>query len=355
MIRGEIFNSVTHLAGSIFAVVGLALLLAAGVRTGDPWKIASFAVYGTTLVALYLFSTLYHGLAGRPKRIFRKLDHTSIYLLIAGTYTPFGLVSLRGPWGYRLLGIVWTLAVAGILQEFLLPRRIRALSVSLYVLMGWLALSVFVPLLRAIGPTGMTWLFTGGILYTTGVFFYVIDEKYAHSHGVFHLFVLGGSVLHFLVVLLFVAATPETSRARDDYLRFVIDAEKPLETAAAEFESAVARGDRESRWRAAGRALDAARRARDLLEARAVSAELGPARGEELLFLNHVVPGFEAYLAGDGSLQQLVKLRSILARGRVHQRRGREALRRIPRGSGKRDSWNPIEIRYPNDRGASGS
>src|SRR5207245_3957316 len=104
-----------------------------------------------------------------------------IYLLIAGTYTPFGLVSLRGPWGYRLLGIVWTLAVAGILQEFLLPRRIRALSVSLYVLMGWLALAVFVPLLRAIGPTGMTWLFAGGVLYTTGVFFYVIDEKYAHS------------------------------------------------------------------------------------------------------------------------------------------------------------------------------
>src|SRR6266542_3152165 len=151
MVRGEIFNSVTHLVGSFFAVAGLAVLLAAGVRTGDPWKIGSFAVYGVALVALYLFSTLYHSLDGRPKRIFRKLDHTSIYVLIAGTYTPLA----------------------------------------------------FVPLLHAIGWAGMAWLLAGGILYTAGVFFYLVDEKYAHSHGVFHLFVLGGSMLHFLVVLRF--------------------------------------------------------------------------------------------------------------------------------------------------------
>jgi hemolysin III len=205
MVRGEIFNSVTHLVGSFFAVAGLAVLLAAGVRTGDPWKIGSFAVYGATLVALYLFSTLYHSLDGRPKRFFRKLDHTSIYVLIGGTYTPFSLVSLRGPVGYGLLGAVWTLAAVGILQEFLLRTRIRALSVALYLLMGWLALAAFVPLLHAIGWVGMVWLLGGGVLYTTGVFFYLVDEKYAHSHGVFHLFVLGGSVLHFLVVLRFVA------------------------------------------------------------------------------------------------------------------------------------------------------
>jgi hemolysin III len=205
MVRGEIFNSVTHMVGSFFAVAGLAVLLEAGVRTGDPWKIGSFAVYGAALVALYLFSTLYHSLDGRSKRLFRKLDHTSIYVLIGGTYTPFSLVSLRGPVGYGLLGAVWTLAAVGILQEFLLRPRIRALSVSLYLFMGWLAVFAFVPLLHAIGWVGMVWLLAGGVLYTTGVFFYLVDEKYAHSHGVFHLFVLGGSVLHFLVVLRFVA------------------------------------------------------------------------------------------------------------------------------------------------------
>ena len=199
MVRGEIF----HVPGSVFAVAGCSVLLGTAVRSGDPWKIASFSVYGSALVALYLFSTLYHGLEGRAKSVFRKLDHTSIYVLIAGTYTPFALVSLRGPWGYGLLGTVWTLAAAGILQEFLLRRRIRALSVSLYIFMGWLALAVFAPLRQAIGSAGMAWLFAGGILYTAGVFFYLVDEKYAHSHGIFHLFVLGGSILHFIVVLRF--------------------------------------------------------------------------------------------------------------------------------------------------------
>ena len=205
MVRGEIFNSVTHLVGSVFALAGLVGLLVTAGSTGDPWKITSFAVYGAALVALYLISTLYHSVTGRPKRILRKLDHTSIYVLIAGTYTPFALVSLRGPWGYMLLGIVWTLAVVGIFQESLVRRRIRAVSVSLYLLMGWLALAVFVPLRQAIGSTGMAWLFAGGTLYTVGVFFYLVDERYAHSHGVFHLFVLGGSVVHYFVVLVFVA------------------------------------------------------------------------------------------------------------------------------------------------------
>jgi hemolysin III len=205
MVRGEIFNSLTHLAGSIFALAGLVALMAAGIHSGDPWRIWSFAVYGAALVSLYLFSTLYHGLDGRPKRIFRKLDHTSIYVLIAGTYTPFALVSLRGPWGYSLLVVVWTLAAVGVLQEFLLRKRIEALSVSLYLVMGWLAVAAFFPLRHAIGSTAMAWLFAGGILYTTGVFFYLVDEKYAHSHGVFHLFVLGGSALHFFVVMRYVA------------------------------------------------------------------------------------------------------------------------------------------------------
>ena len=205
VVRGEIFNSVTHMVGSVFAFVGLVGLLGVAVRSGDPWKIGSFAVYGVSLVELYLVSTLYHVVRGPAKRVFRRLDHSSIYVGIAGTYTPFALVSLRDNWGYPLLAAIWTLAVIGILQEFLLPRRIRGLSVSLYLLMGWLAVLVFFPLRDAIGSVGMAWLVVGGILYTTGVYFYLVDEKYAHSHGVFHLFVLAGSVLHFFVVLFFVA------------------------------------------------------------------------------------------------------------------------------------------------------
>lgn len=205
MVRGEIFNSITHMAGSVFAVGGLALLVVTAAHSGDPWKIASFTVYGAALVALYLFSTLYHSVSGDAKRIFRKLDHTSIYVLIAGTYTPFALVSLRGAWGYSLFSVVWALAAIGIAKEFLAKQRHRGLSVLLYVGMGWLALVAFAPLLRAIGPAGMIWLSAGGILYTVGVLFYIFDEKYAHSHGVFHLFVLGGSVLHFVVVIRFVA------------------------------------------------------------------------------------------------------------------------------------------------------
>ena len=195
----------THMVGSLFAVLGLVVLLAAGVQSGDPWRIGSFGIYGTTLVALYLFSTLYHSLDGPAKRLFRKLDHTSIYVLIAGTYTPFSLVALRGPWGYTLLAVVWFLAAAGVTQEFLLKKRIEALSVSLYLLMGWLALAAFFPLRQAIGGTAMAWLFAGGVLYTTGVIFYLVDERYAHSHGVFHLFVLGGSALHFFVVVRYLA------------------------------------------------------------------------------------------------------------------------------------------------------
>lgn len=205
MHRGEIFNSVTHLVGSILATAGFITLISVSLRQHDRLKVSSLAVYGVTLVALYVFSTLYHSLGGRAKRFFRKLDHTSIYLLIAGTYTPFALNPLRGPVGYALLGVVWALAGVGILQEFLLRRRWPALSVSLYLFMGWLAVSVAVPLSRGLGLFGMALLVGGGLLYTVGVIFFVLDERMAHSHGVFHLFVLGGSVLHFLVVLLYVA------------------------------------------------------------------------------------------------------------------------------------------------------
>jgi hemolysin III len=203
--HGQIFNSTTHMFGTALAVAALVVLLWRGIASRDPWKLGSFAVYGAMLVALYVFSTLYHVLSGPAKRVFRKLDHLSIYLLIAGTYTPFALVTLRRRWGWPLLAVVWALAAVGIAQEFLFRERRRWLSVSLYLGMGWLAVAVFVPMLRAIGPAGMAWLLTGGLLYTAGVFFYVVDERLAHSHGVFHLFVVGGSIAHFLVVVRYVA------------------------------------------------------------------------------------------------------------------------------------------------------
>jgi hemolysin III len=204
-LEGEIFNGATHLAGAVLAAAGLVFLVVRGVESRDPWKLGSFTVYGGMLLSLYVFSTLYHVVTGRAKRVFRKLDHLSIYLTIAGTYTPFAVVSLRGPWGFGLLAAVWTLAFVGIAQEFLLPRRIEWVSLSLYLGMGWLAVAVFFPMLRAIGPRGMALVAVGGLLYTAGVFFYVLDGRMRHSHGVFHLFVVGGSVAHFIAVIRYVA------------------------------------------------------------------------------------------------------------------------------------------------------
>ncbi len=201
MYRGERLNSLTHLAGAVFALAGLvALVVAAGVQ-GDPWKTTSFAVYGTTLLLLYIFSTLYHSLRGRAKAVFRKLDYCAIYLLIAGTYTPFALVTLRGVWGWTLFGIVWGLALLGILQEMLIARGARVLSVVIYLLMGWSALIAIEPLARALPGVGLAWVIAGGAIYTLGIVFYAFDTKLPHGHGIWHFFVLGGSAAHFVAVL----------------------------------------------------------------------------------------------------------------------------------------------------------
>ena len=205
MYHGEKFNSISHLVGAGLAVVGTALLLVLAARLGDPWKIVSFSVYGAMLVTLYAVSTLYHSLRGRSKGLWRKLDHCAIYLLIAGSYTPFALVSLRGAWGWSLLGIVWGLATLGIVQEVWLAKGARVLSLVIYVLMGWLALVAVSPLLTALTPRGFSWLAAGGACYTVGMVFYAIDEKLRHGHGVWHLFVMGGSTCHFFTVLLYVA------------------------------------------------------------------------------------------------------------------------------------------------------
>ncbi len=205
MYYRERFNSISHLVGAALAVVGAAWLVVMAAQAGDPWRIVSFSVYGSMLVLLYVFSTLYHSLRGRAKDVLRKFDHCSIYLLIAGSYTPFALVSLRGAWGWSLFGVVWALALLGIAQEVWLARGARVLSLVIYLLMGWLALVAVVPLWHALTPVGFAGLVAGGVCYTVGVAFYATDHRLRHGHGIWHLFVLAGSVCHFFTVLLFVA------------------------------------------------------------------------------------------------------------------------------------------------------
>ena len=204
MDDGEKFNAVTHLVGAVLALAGAVFLVVIAAIGGDPWKVVGIAVYGTTLVSLYSLSGLYHSLRGRPKNVLRKLDHQSIYLLIAGSYTPFCLVTLRGPWGWSLLGIVWGLAVLGGLQEFRPRNGPRILSVGIYVAMGWAAIAAWVPLLQALGPAGFAWLAAGGLFYTVGIVFFALDTRLVHAHGVWHLFVLAGSACHYVAILRYV-------------------------------------------------------------------------------------------------------------------------------------------------------
>jgi len=205
MYKGERMNSITHLIGASLALAALVVLVVHSSLKGDPWRIVSFSVYGTTLVALYTLSTLYHSLQGAVKKTFQKLDHAAIYLLIAGTYTPFSLVSLRGPWGWTVFGVIWGLAVAGMSQDVLLKKRRHVISVSFYIIMGWFALAAIRPLARVLPASAMIWLFAGGIFYTVGVIFYALDKKMHYGHEIFHLFVLGGSMCHFITIFLYVA------------------------------------------------------------------------------------------------------------------------------------------------------
>lgn len=205
MYFGERLNSGTHLLGATLAAAGAAVLVVLAARQGDPWKIVSFSVYGVMLIALYTVSTLYHSSRGKFKNVLRKLDHCSIYLLIAGTYTPFTLVSLRGAWGWSLFGVIWGLAVLGIAQEAWLGKGARILSLIIYVLMGWLSVIAIEPLIAALTPAGFAWLAAGGLFYTGGIIFYALDEKLRYGHGLWHLCVLAGSISHYLAILLYVA------------------------------------------------------------------------------------------------------------------------------------------------------
>lgn len=203
MYEGERFNSITHLIGSVLAIGGLPLLIVVAARTGEATPVVSFAIYGTTLVLTYLLSTLYHAVRGRAKETLQKLDHVAIFLLIAGTYTPVALVTLGGALGWTLFGINWGLATVGIVLEFVPWRHARTVALVLYPVMGWLALPALGSLVAALGAGGTALALAGGVLYTGGLVAYAW-EKIPHNHGIWHLFVLGGSLCHFLLVLIYV-------------------------------------------------------------------------------------------------------------------------------------------------------
>jgi len=205
MYYGEKLNSISHLVGAALALVGLGALLSIGIQTRDTWVISSFTVFGITLVLLYTMSTLYHSFhPPHLKKIFKVLDHVAIYLLIAGSYSPYMLVSLRDGNGFLIMGIIWALALAGILSEVLLSgRAVKVGQLSIYLGMGWACSFDFASLKTALPEAGLWWLTAGGLAYTGGVVFYVLDlmNRLTHAHGIWHFFVLAGSGCHFVSVI----------------------------------------------------------------------------------------------------------------------------------------------------------
>ncbi len=199
----EIASSAIHGLGIVLSIAGLAVMVAFAALYGDAWDITSAAVYGSTLIVLYTASTLYHGIPNAgAKRVLRLLDHSAIFLLIAGTYTPFALISLRGPWGYGLFTLIWTLALTGIAMEAMRIKR-HGIIVALYLCMGWIGVIAIKPMMENVASNGLWLLLAGGICYTLGVPFY-LWRRLPYNHALWHLFVLAGSVLHFFAVLLYV-------------------------------------------------------------------------------------------------------------------------------------------------------
>jgi hemolysin III len=198
--REEFANVLTHAIGIALGLAALVLLVVFASLRGDAWHIVSSAVFGSTLVLLYTASTLYHGFRRADvKRVLRKFDHAAIFLLIAGTYTPFALVSVRGPWGWSLLGVIWFLAVVGVALKFRFAGRFRGVSTAIYLAMGWLIVIALRPLVAGVAPGGLWWLLAGGLCYTGGTVFY-LWKRLPYHHAVWHLFVLGGSTCHFFAV-----------------------------------------------------------------------------------------------------------------------------------------------------------
>ncbi|MCP3667858.1 MAG: hemolysin III family protein [Gammaproteobacteria bacterium] len=199
----ELAHAISHGVGVALSIAGLAILVAFSSLYGDAWHITSTSIYGVTLILLYTASTLYHGVTHtRVKAVLQQLDHAAIFLLIAGTYTPFTLVSLRGEWGWTLFALIWGMALVGVVLQLVAPRK-EKLSLALYMIMGWLVVIALEPMIDAVGTGGMLLLLIGGLCYTVGAIFYVW-ERLAYNHAVWHVFVLTGSIFHFFSVLLYV-------------------------------------------------------------------------------------------------------------------------------------------------------
>lgn len=201
MYRGEWFNTISHLIGAMFALVGATVLVTMAAVDGDGPRIASLAVYGSTLFVVYLASTLYHGVGGPLKGLFKRFDHGAIYLVIAGTWTPFAAIALDADVGEPLLMWMWGLAALGLVIDQLPIPGPRILPVTIYMLMGWSAMFVLEPLRAALDPSAFAWLIAGGIVYTVGVVFFAFDYWRTWLHGVWHIFVIAGSACHFIAVL----------------------------------------------------------------------------------------------------------------------------------------------------------
>jgi hemolysin III len=203
MYKGERVNSISHLIGAVLALSGGAALIVFAAMDGDVRRIISFSIYGFTLFLLYLISTIYHSLPGPAKRVFQVLDHQAIYLLIAGTYTPFTLVALHGTLAWWMFGAIWGLAAVGIILDALPRKGARVVPIIIYLVMGWLCLFALGPILAVLPPAGFRWLLAGGIFYTSGIVFFILDHWYTRCHGIWHLFVLAGSACHYFAILLY--------------------------------------------------------------------------------------------------------------------------------------------------------
>lgn len=199
----EVAGAITHGAGLLLSIVGMIVMI--HVSGDDPWRLVGGAVFGSTLVLLYLSSTLYHSFSGlEVKAVLQIIDHSAIYLLIAGTYTPIGLVTLHGPWGWSLLAVIWTMAIGGVVVKAVMRKnREHWISTALYLVMGWLVIVAAAPLMRAMPPGGIALLVAGGLCYTGGVVFFAW-QKLKFNHAIWHLFVLMGSICHALAVILHV-------------------------------------------------------------------------------------------------------------------------------------------------------
>ncbi|RUO79944.1 hemolysin III [Idiomarina tyrosinivorans] len=208
-VMEEVAHALTHGIGAALSIGALVVMLVWSVAYGNAWHVVAASIYGASLILLYTASTLYHAFPWpRVKYFFQQLDHAAIFVLIAGTYTPFALINLRGAWGWSLLGVVWGIAILGVVLELVMKERKKALSLTLYLTLGWMALVAIKPMLDNVDTGGLLLLLAGGLSYTVGVIFYVWKSLPYH-HAIWHLFVLAGSVFHFFSIFYYVLPQPE--------------------------------------------------------------------------------------------------------------------------------------------------